>query len=108
MGVKVEYYDKLGKLHRVLNISDIKQVQGFWTRGKMVMENVQTKHKTILTFSDLKFDLKIDGEMFNVAKLEKGLYNETAINFYVNVNLCRRLCTGWRRRFFGESEGICR
>ncbi|MBQ4406529.1 MAG: outer membrane lipoprotein-sorting protein [Bacteroidales bacterium] len=73
MGVKVEYYDKLGKLHRVLNISDIKQVQGFWTRGKMVMENVQTKHKTILTFSDLKFDLKIDGEMFNVAKLEKGL-----------------------------------
>ena len=37
------------------------------------MENVQTKHKTILTFSDIKYDLKIDSEMFNVAKLEKGL-----------------------------------
>ncbi len=73
MGVKVEYYDKLGALHRVLNISDIKQVQGFWTRGKMVMENVQTKHKTVITFSDMKYDLKIDSEMFNVAKLEKGL-----------------------------------
>ncbi len=73
MGVKVEYYDKLGALHRVLNISDIKQVQGFWTRGKMVMENVQTKHKTVITFSDMKYELKIDSEMFNVAKLEKGL-----------------------------------
>ena len=73
MGLKVEYYDKLGALHRVLNISDIKQVQGFWTRGKMVMENVQTKHKTVITFSDMKYDLKIDSEMFNVAKLEKGL-----------------------------------
>ena len=73
MGVKVEYYDKLGKLHRVLKISDIKQVQGFWTRGKMEMENVQTKHKTLLTFSDIKFNLKIDTELFTVSKLEKGL-----------------------------------
>ncbi len=73
MGIKVEYYDKLNKLHRVLNISDIKQVQGYWTRGKMVMENVQTKHKTIITLSNPKYDMKIDPEMFNVAKLEKGL-----------------------------------
>lgn len=73
MGIKVEYYDKLNKLHRVLNISDIKQVQGFWTRGKMVMENVQTKHKTVLTFSDIKYNLKIDADLFTVSKLEKGL-----------------------------------
>ncbi|MBQ9212399.1 MAG: outer membrane lipoprotein-sorting protein [Bacteroidales bacterium] len=73
MGIKVEFYDKLGKLHRVLNVSDIKKIQGYWTRSKMVMENVQTKHKTILTFSDMKYDLKIDQEMFNVTKLEKGL-----------------------------------
>ncbi|MBP5365097.1 MAG: outer membrane lipoprotein-sorting protein [Bacteroidales bacterium] len=73
MGMKVEYYDKLGKLHRVLNISDIKQVQGFWTRGRMVMENVQTHHKTIISFSDTQYNLNIDGDMFNVAKLEKGM-----------------------------------
>ena len=73
MGIKVEFYDKLGKLHRVLNVSDIKKIQGYWTRSKMVMENVQTKHKTILTFSDMKYDLKIDQDMFNVTKLEKGL-----------------------------------
>ncbi|MCR5456134.1 MAG: outer membrane lipoprotein-sorting protein [Bacteroidales bacterium] len=73
MGIKVEYYDKLGKLHRVLNISDIKQVQGYWTRGKMVMENVQTKHKTVITLTNPKYDMQIDADMFNVAKLEKGL-----------------------------------
>jgi hypothetical protein len=73
MTVKVEFYDKLGKLHRVLNVHDIKQVQGFWTRGKMEMQNVQTKHKTIITFSDMKYNLKISSDMFNVAKMEKGI-----------------------------------
>ena len=73
MAVKVEFYDKLGKLHRVLNVQDIKQVQGFWTRGKMEMQNVQTKHKTIITFSDMKYNLKIGSDMFNVAKMEKGI-----------------------------------
>ena len=73
MAVKVEFYDKLGKLHRVLNVQDIKQVQGFWTRGKMEMQNVQTKHKTIITFSDMQYNLKIGSDMFNVAKMEKGI-----------------------------------
>ena len=73
MTVKVEFYDKLGKLHRVLNVQDIKQVQGFWTRGKMEMQNVQTKHKIIITFSDMKYNLKIGSDMFNVAKMEKGI-----------------------------------
>lgn len=72
-GVKVEYYDKLNVLHRVLKVSEISQVQGFWTKHRMEMENVQTGHKTILLIKNPKYDVKIDTNLFTVAKLEKGL-----------------------------------
>ena len=44
----VEYYDKLNKLHRVLDILDVKKIQGFWTIQKMEMKNVQTEHSTTI------------------------------------------------------------
>ena len=72
-GVRVEYYDKLNTLHRVLIVSDITKVQGFWTKHRMEMSNVQTGHKTVIMVSNPKYDMKIDANLFTVAKLEKGL-----------------------------------
>lgn len=71
--IYVEYYDKLNKLHRVLTISDVKEVQGLWTIHKMEMKNVQTEHSTIITVKNPKYNIKIDKTLFTVAKLEKGL-----------------------------------
>lgn len=72
-GIRVEYYDKLDALHRVLTVSEITQVQGFWTKLRMEMENVQTGHRTIISIAEPQYDLKIDPGLFTVAKLEKGL-----------------------------------
>jgi len=49
------------------------QVDGFWAIGKMSMENVQTNHKTILEFSDLKYNIPLDAKTFTVPRLERGL-----------------------------------
>lgn len=73
MAAYVEYYDKLNKLHRVLTISDIKKVQGFWTIHKMTMKNVQTEHSTVIQVKNPQYDIKIDKALFTVSKLEKGL-----------------------------------
>ena len=70
---KVEFYDKLGKLHRQMFASDIKKVDGFWTIGKMEMKNVQTGHSTELLFLDPKFNVQLDSKIFTVNKLERGL-----------------------------------
>lgn len=70
--VKVEYYDKMGKLHRSLELSDITKVQGFWVARKMHMSNVQTGHQTILEVVDPKYDLPMQEAEFNVTTLEKG------------------------------------
>ncbi|MBR2094087.1 MAG: outer membrane lipoprotein-sorting protein [Fibrobacter sp.] len=70
---KVEFYDKLGKLHRQMVSSDIKKVDGFWTVGKMEMKNVQMGHSTELLFLDPKYNIQLDSKIFSVNKLERGL-----------------------------------
>ncbi len=72
-GVKVEYYDKLNKLHRVMTVQDLQKVEGFWTILKMEMKNVQNGHSTEITVSNPKYDVNVDKSLFTVAKLEKGL-----------------------------------
>ena len=71
--VYVEFYDKLDKLHRYLTISEICQVQGYWTKQHMEMKNVQTGHSTVIVLKNPQYVLKVDKSMFTVAKLEKGL-----------------------------------
>jgi outer membrane lipoprotein-sorting protein len=73
IAAKVEYYDKLGKLHRLLKVESVVQVDGFWAIGKMTMENVQANHKTILEFGDIKFNIPVDAKTFTVPRLERGL-----------------------------------
>lgn len=71
--VKVEYYDKLDKLHRQLIADDIKQVNGYWTVGHMNMKNVQTKHETDLRFKNYQYDQPTSDNIFTVSQLEKEL-----------------------------------
>ena len=49
------------------------QVDGFWSIAKMSMENVQTNHKTLLEFGDIKFNIPLDAKTFTVPRLERGL-----------------------------------
>ena len=72
IALKVEYYDKQGKLHRELQMSDIAQVDGIWVAKKLHMINVQTNHQTIISIENPKYNIAIDENAFTVAKLEKG------------------------------------
>ena len=69
---RVEYYDKLGRLHRRLEMSDIARVDGFWVARKMHMSNVQTGHQTILEIKNPKYNIPVEEAKFNVTVLEKG------------------------------------
>ncbi len=73
MPARVEFYDKLNKLHRLLTVQSIKQVGKFWVFEKETMENVQTNHKTIISFSKHKFNEPLADDVFTVSKLERGL-----------------------------------
>lgn len=71
--IKVEYYDKLGRLHRRMRMRKVKRIRGFWVAEEMDMENVQTGHKTLLVMSNHRFDLPVKAAFFTVGQLERGL-----------------------------------
>ena len=67
-----KYYDERGNLMRVLNFKEIKQ---FGDRKipsimEMIPQNKEG-HKTIIRYSDAKFDLPIDEEPFTLRNLRK-------------------------------------
>lgn len=72
--IRVKYYDKMNKLHRELNISDIKKVNGFWVKGYLVMKNVQRKHTTEMFIKNPKFNVNIDKSLFSISNLEMGSF----------------------------------
>ncbi len=69
---KVDYYDKMGKLHRQMVIEKVEKIGKYWVIIKMTMTNVQTKHKTVIEFLDQKLDIPLEESKFTVETLEKG------------------------------------
>ncbi|PIF00039.1 MAG: outer membrane lipoprotein-sorting protein [Maribacter sp.] len=69
---KVDFYDRMGKLHRQMVIGKVEKSNDYWVITKMNMTNVQTNHKTIIEFDNMSLDIPMDDEKFTVQTLEKG------------------------------------
>jgi hypothetical protein len=69
---KAEYYDRQDKLQRTLACSDIRQVEGIWTTGKMLMKNMNTNHTTEIAMNDVHYNQPLNDSLFTVASLERG------------------------------------
>lgn len=70
--LKVDYYDRQGELQKTLENSDIHEIDGIWTVGRMTMRNVQKDHTTVLRFEEIQFNLEVRDTLFSVASLERG------------------------------------
>ncbi len=73
LAVKVEYYDKHGKLMKILTVSDIRKQNEIWTAFRMFMDNKQEKHQTLLEFVEITYNIGIKDNLFKVASLERGV-----------------------------------
>jgi outer membrane lipoprotein-sorting protein len=69
---KVEFYDRQGDLLKVLVLSDVEEIEGFWTPLRMEMDNLQEKHQTVLEFSEFKYNTGIQDNIFRQSTLERG------------------------------------
>ena len=70
--VKAEFYDEQGSLLKVLTVSGIEKKDGFWTAGKMEMNNLQKKHTTVIETLKHEFNKNIPDSYFRVNSLEEG------------------------------------
>jgi outer membrane lipoprotein-sorting protein len=67
--LKEEYYDKRSTLYKVFTAEEVKEVQGFPTIMKRTMQNVQSGHKTEVTFTEVKYNQKLPEEVFSERSL---------------------------------------
>jgi outer membrane lipoprotein-sorting protein len=59
MPMKMEYYDKNGKLYRIIKSLKIQKIQEFPTVVKSVVLDLKTGNKTVMEFSNVKYDINL-------------------------------------------------
>ncbi|OGG46604.1 MAG: hypothetical protein A3F84_00605 [Candidatus Handelsmanbacteria bacterium RIFCSPLOWO2_12_FULL_64_10] len=62
--LKEEYYDRRGDLARVFTAEEVKEVQGLPTVTKRTMKNLQSGHRTEVTFEEIKYNLGLSDDLF--------------------------------------------
>ncbi len=63
--LKEEYYDKRGELYKVFTADEVKEIQGLPTVIKRTMKNVQSGHKTEVTYKEVEYNNGIEDEVFS-------------------------------------------
>jgi len=70
MPMKMEYYDKHGKLYRVIESKEVKKIEGLWTVVKSVVSNLKTGSETEMEFLDVDYNIKL-GDIFKERYLRR-------------------------------------
>ena len=63
--LKEEYYDKRDELYKVFTADEVKEIQDFPTVTKRTMKNVQSGHRTEVTFKEVGYNNGIEDEIFS-------------------------------------------
>lgn len=69
LAVKVEFYDENGKFLKRLHATDIEKIDGISTAKRMVMENLQEKHRTVLEFEKVRYNVGLKDYVFTERNL---------------------------------------
>ena len=72
MVIKADYWDPKNEPLKSLKISDVRQVNGIWTRHRLEIQNHKTGHHTAFIFSEVDYDSVIDDRVFTQRALARG------------------------------------
>jgi hypothetical protein len=70
MPMKMEYYDKEGKLYRVIESQKVEVIDGFPTVTRSVIQDLRTGGKTEMEFHEVKYNIGI-GDIFEERYLQR-------------------------------------
>lgn len=71
MPILAEYYDAGGKLYRKVEALEVKDIQGFPTVVKSKASDLESGSSTITTFSQIKYDIGLDDDVFSERYLRR-------------------------------------
>ena len=70
MPMKMEYYDKEGKLYRTIESTEVKDIEGFPTVTKSVVTDLKSGSKTEMAFNNVQYNIGI-GDIFEERYLQR-------------------------------------
>lgn len=71
--MKVEYYDEDGELLKILKMTKVQKIKGYWNITDQIMENVQKNHKTRIVLKNIKVDINLGDSKLSQRAMKKGL-----------------------------------
>lgn len=71
MPMKMEYYDKKNKLYRVIEASQVKEIQGFPTVVRSIASDLNTGRRTEMEFSAVRYDIGLIDDIFTERYLHR-------------------------------------
>lgn len=69
--LKEEYYDRKGELYKVFSADEIKDVKGFPTVTKRTMKNLQSGHRTEVSYPKSDYNIGIEDSLFSERYLKQ-------------------------------------
>jgi outer membrane lipoprotein-sorting protein len=73
VGVKKEFYDEDEDLLKILTITKVEKISGFYVITNSKMKNVQKNHSTTMTLSNVKINTGIAVSMFSERMMMRGM-----------------------------------
>lgn len=70
--VKAEYYDRDGKLWKVLHVPEHKLIGGVWFATHMIMQDVQIQHTSEMRFENIQVNVGLSPSFFTQRYLQRG------------------------------------
>jgi hypothetical protein len=73
---RAKFYLKKGSRVKYMDVRKLEKIDGIWVAMQTTMTTKQGKktlHKTVLTNSDVEINKRINGNMFSIRRIEKGL-----------------------------------
>jgi outer membrane lipoprotein-sorting protein len=73
IGLKREFYDRNGKLLKVLTVEEHQRINGFWIITTSRMHNVQRNHTTLMKLSGVRVNSGVPDRNFTTGAMERGV-----------------------------------
>lgn len=70
--MKAQYWDTSQNLLKTLTLSDVKEVNGIWTRHALQVENHKTGHRTHWRITEVNYTAEISDQLFSRNALKRG------------------------------------
>ncbi|MEM7100027.1 MAG: outer membrane lipoprotein-sorting protein [Pseudomonadota bacterium] len=71
IAIKVEYYDKRDRLVKRLTQGGFEQIDGIWTATKLIMETPRKKSRTLMQYSDVRYNVGLEDGVFEQSTLKR-------------------------------------